>query len=81
MTSEGDNVYTSAKGQRPRKTSSNSPYGKYRAVILVLGLLLLGYVVIANDLKPLRAGSKAIDSLAFSFNFQKPSHVVIIDAG
>ncbi|XP_014480652.1 PREDICTED: ectonucleoside triphosphate diphosphohydrolase 5 isoform X2 [Dinoponera quadriceps] len=54
---------------------------KYFTVLAILGTLFLGYVAIANDLKPIRIGSKAIDSLAFSFNLQKPFYVVVIDAG
>lgn len=46
-----------------------------------LGIMLFGYIAIANDLKPIHVGSKAIDSIAFSFNVQKPFYVVIIDAG
>lgn len=50
-------------------------------MLVVLSALFLGYIAIANDLKPIRIGSKAIDSLAFSFNLQKPFYVVVIDAG
>lgn len=50
-------------------------------MLLVLGSLFIGYIAIANDLKPIRIGSKAIDTLAFSFNLQKPFYVVVIDAG
>lgn len=50
-------------------------------MLVVLGTLFLGYIAIANDLKPIKIGSKAIDTLAFSFNLQKPFYVVVIDAG
>lgn len=50
-------------------------------MLVLLGTLFLGYIAIANDLKPMRIGSKAIDTLAFSFNLQKPFYVVVIDAG
>ena len=48
---------------------------------LVLGSLFLVYVTIANDLKPVRIGSQALDKLAYSFNLHKPFYVVILDAG
>ncbi|XP_003490259.1 ectonucleoside triphosphate diphosphohydrolase 5 isoform X1 [Bombus impatiens] len=57
------------------------PGKKYFVVIALLGILFLGYIAIAYDLKPVRLGSKAIDTLAFSFNLQKPFYVVVIDAG
>lgn len=50
-------------------------------MLMLLGTLFLGYIAIANDLKPMRIGSKAIDKLAFSFNLQKSFYVVVIDAG
>lgn len=42
---------------------------------------MLGYVAIANDLRPVRMGTSALDNLAYSFNLHKPFYVVIIDAG
>ena len=57
------------------------PGKKYFVVIALLGILFLGYIAIAYDLKPVHLGSKAIDTLAFSFNLQKPFYVVVIDAG
>jgi len=54
---------------------------KYFTMLIVLGTLFLGYIAIANDLKPIRIGSKAIDTLALSFNLQKPFYVIVIDAG
>lgn len=50
-------------------------------IVTLFGTLFLGYIAIANDLKPIRIGSKVIDTLAFSLNIQKPFYVVIIDAG
>nr|XP_012221880.1 PREDICTED: ectonucleoside triphosphate diphosphohydrolase 5 isoform X1 [Linepithema humile] len=73
---ENENEYASRQAK-----PTNQPGRKYFTILLVLGSLFLGYVAIANDLKPIRIGSKAIDTLAFSFNLQKPSYVVVIDAG
>lgn len=64
-----------------QKKSTSQPGRKHFTVLMILGTLFLGYIAIANDLKPIRIGSKAIDSLAFSFNLQKPLYVVVIDAG
>ncbi|XP_011335310.1 ectonucleoside triphosphate diphosphohydrolase 5 isoform X2 [Ooceraea biroi] len=64
---------------RQKKTSQ--PGRKYFSILVVLGTLFLGYIAIASDLKPMRIGSKAIDTLAFSLNLQKPFYVVVIDAG
>lgn len=64
-----------------QKKVISQPARKYFTMLIVVGTLLLGYVAIANDLKPIRIGSKAIDTLAFSFNLQKPLYVVVIDAG
>lgn len=50
-------------------------------VMAIFGSLFLGYVAIAYDVKPVHLGSKAIDTLAFSFRLQKPFYVVVIDAG
>ncbi|XP_026298554.1 ectonucleoside triphosphate diphosphohydrolase 5 isoform X4 [Apis mellifera] len=57
------------------------PGKRYFIVVVLLGILFLGYIAIAYDLKPIHFGSKAIDTLAFSFNLQKPFYVVVIDAG
>ncbi|XP_011145148.1 ectonucleoside triphosphate diphosphohydrolase 5 isoform X2 [Harpegnathos saltator] len=66
----------------PRQKKSTSQLGrKYFTILVILGILFLGYIAIANDLKPIRIGGKAIDSLAFSLNLQKPFYVVVIDAG
>lgn len=62
----------------PRAKETNR---KYIIIITVLGGLFLGYIAIANDLKPVRMGSSALDSLAYSFNLHKPFYVVIVDAG
>lgn len=64
-----------------QKKTTGQPGRKYFTTLVVLGTLFLGYIAIANDLKPIRIGSKAIDTLAFSFNLQKPFYVVVIDAG
>ncbi|XP_029675171.1 ectonucleoside triphosphate diphosphohydrolase 5 isoform X1 [Formica exsecta] len=64
-----------------QKKTTNQPGRKYFTILVLLGTLFLGYIAIANDLKPMRIGSKAIDTLAFSFNLQKPFYVVVIDAG
>ncbi|XP_032686884.1 ectonucleoside triphosphate diphosphohydrolase 5 isoform X2 [Odontomachus brunneus] len=66
---------------RQKKSTAGQPGKMYFTVLMILGTLFLGYIAIANDLKPIRIGSKAIDSLAFSFNLQKPFYVVVIDAG
>ncbi|OXU25842.1 hypothetical protein TSAR_010548 [Trichomalopsis sarcophagae] len=54
---------------------------KYLTIAGVLAVLFLIYIGLANDVKPLRLGSKAIDNLAISLNLHKPFYVVIIDAG
>ncbi|CAL1683911.1 unnamed protein product [Lasius platythorax] len=64
-----------------QKKTTNQLGRKYFTMLVLLGTLFLGYVAIANDLKPIKIGSKAIDTLAFSFNLQKPFYVVVIDAG
>ncbi|XP_011268404.1 ectonucleoside triphosphate diphosphohydrolase 5 isoform X1 [Camponotus floridanus] len=64
-----------------QKKTTNQLGRKYFTMLVLLGTLFLGYIAIANDLKPMRIGSKAIDTLAFSFNLQKPFYVVVIDAG
>lgn len=64
-----------------QKKTTGQPGRKYFTILVVFGTLFLGYVAIANDLKPIRIGSKAIDTLALSFNLQKPFYVVVIDAG
>ncbi|XP_011708265.1 PREDICTED: ectonucleoside triphosphate diphosphohydrolase 5 isoform X4 [Wasmannia auropunctata] len=64
-----------------QKKTTGQPGRKYFTMVVVLGTLFLGYIAIANDLKPIRIGSKAIDTLALSFNLQKPFYVVVIDAG
>ncbi|XP_003707532.1 ectonucleoside triphosphate diphosphohydrolase 5 isoform X2 [Megachile rotundata] len=65
---------------KPRSKKGH-PGRRYFMVVALLGILFLGYIAIAYDLKPVRLGSKAIDTLAFSFNLQKPFYVVVIDAG
>lgn len=54
---------------------------RYLTITILCLLILLGYFVISNDLKPMHLGGKAIDSLAFSLNMQKPIYVIVIDAG
>ncbi|XP_076757379.1 ectonucleoside triphosphate diphosphohydrolase 5-like isoform X1 [Xylocopa sonorina] len=63
------------------RVKKGHPGKRYFLVVASLGILFLGYIAIAYDLKPVRLGSKAIDTLAFSFNLQKPFYVVVIDAG
>ncbi|XP_051157766.1 ectonucleoside triphosphate diphosphohydrolase 5 isoform X1 [Leptopilina boulardi] len=63
-----------------QKKTSKTIVRRYYTLIF-LGFMIFGYVAIANDLKPFHLGGKAIDSVAFSLNFQKPFYVVIIDAG
>ncbi|XP_020280514.1 ectonucleoside triphosphate diphosphohydrolase 5 isoform X2 [Pseudomyrmex gracilis] len=79
-TTENEEEIDNELASRQKKTASQ-PGRKYFTVMMVLGVLFLGYIAIANDLKPIRIGSKAIDTLAFSFNLQKPFYVVVIDAG
>lgn len=63
------------------KETSNHLGRTYFVIVLVLGSLFLGYIAIANDLKPVRMGTAALDNLAYSFNLHKPFYVVIVDAG
>ncbi|XP_012278493.1 ectonucleoside triphosphate diphosphohydrolase 5 isoform X2 [Orussus abietinus] len=63
------------------KKGSGQPGRRYLGAAVVLSILFLGYIAISNDVKPVRMGKSAIDTLAFSFNFQKPFYVVVIDAG
>ncbi|XP_076183157.1 nucleoside diphosphate phosphatase ENTPD5-like isoform X2 [Ptiloglossa arizonensis] len=78
LRSENDGIYKADQTSRPKKSH---PSRRYFVVVALLGILFLGYIAIACDLKPIRLGSKAIDTLAFSFNLQKPFYVVVIDAG
>ena len=75
-----DDTEYSKVASGPKKKFKNLTR-RYYTIVVLLGLMVLGYIAIANDLKPFHLGSKAIDSLAFSFNLQKPFYVVIIDAG
>lgn len=78
----GGNEEESDDELAPRQKKTINHLGrKYFTVLIVLGTLFLGYIAIANDLKPVRIGSKAIDTIAFSLNLQKPFYVVVIDAG
>ncbi|XP_011302783.1 ectonucleoside triphosphate diphosphohydrolase 5 [Fopius arisanus] len=65
---------------RPKKMSRQS---NRRSIIFlfILGILLLGYLAIANDLRTTRIGSSAIDSIASSLKLQKYNYIVVIDAG
>ncbi|XP_076684363.1 ectonucleoside triphosphate diphosphohydrolase NTPase isoform X1 [Andrena cerasifolii] len=78
LQSEDEDIQESEHKSRFKKSH---PGRRYFAVVALLGILFLGYIAIAYDLKPVRLGSKAIDTLAFSFNLQKPFYVVVIDAG
>ncbi|CAL7941964.1 unnamed protein product [Xylocopa violacea] len=69
------------KADSKARVKKGHPGKRYFLVVASLGILFLGYIAIAYDLKPVRLGSKAIDTLAFSFNLQKPFYVVVIDAG
>ncbi|XP_054007003.1 ectonucleoside triphosphate diphosphohydrolase 5 isoform X1 [Hylaeus anthracinus] len=66
--------------QKPRSKKAH-PGRRYFMFVALLGILVLGHIFIAYDLQPVRFGSKAIDTLAFSFNLQKPFYVVVVDAG
>lgn len=79
LRTENEEEHDNEVASRQKKTSQ--PGRKYFTMLMVLGTLFLGYIAIANDLKPIRIGSKAIDTLAFSLNLQKPFYVVVIDAG
>ncbi|XP_043285083.1 ectonucleoside triphosphate diphosphohydrolase 5 isoform X2 [Venturia canescens] len=70
-----------AKQQRKVAPRAKETSKKYVLVITLLGALFLGYIAIANDLKPVRMGTSALDSLVYSFNLHKPFYVVIVDAG
>ncbi|XP_015587664.1 ectonucleoside triphosphate diphosphohydrolase 5 isoform X2 [Cephus cinctus] len=65
----------------PRSKKATKMKRMYTIIVALLSLLFLGYIVISSDLKPVRIGRKTIDSIAFSFNLQKPIYAVIIDAG
>ncbi|XP_066600387.1 ectonucleoside triphosphate diphosphohydrolase 5 isoform X2 [Prorops nasuta] len=80
LKSEDDETYSTDSPSWAKKNHEKSGR-KYSITIIILSVLFLGYIAIASDLRPVRIGSKAIDSLAFSFNLQKPFYVVIIDAG
>ncbi|CAK9827919.1 Nucleoside diphosphate phosphatase ENTPD5 [Anthophora retusa] len=78
LKTENEDIFETEPKPRIKK---GHPSKRYFIVVAMLGILFLGYVAIAYDLKPVRLGSKAIDTLAFSFNLQKPFYVVVIDAG
>ncbi|XP_043503174.1 ectonucleoside triphosphate diphosphohydrolase 5 isoform X1 [Polistes fuscatus] len=80
LKSGNEKVYENVSSSSTKK-STNQLGRKYFIIVALLGALFLGYIAIANDLKPIRIGSKVIDTLAFSLNIQKPFYVVIIDAG
>lgn len=64
-----------------RQKKSPNQFGQKPLIIFIfLGILFLGYLIIANDLNTSNI-SGGIDSLATSFNLQKPFYAVIIDAG
>ncbi|KAL2712979.1 nucleoside diphosphate phosphatase ENTPD5 isoform X1 [Vespula squamosa] len=77
----GNEKFYEKESSSSTKKSTNQPGRRYFMIISLFGTLFLGYIAIANDLKPVRIGSKVIDTLAFSLNIQKPFYVVIIDAG
>lgn len=78
LKTENDNIYKTETRSRPKK---GHPGRRYFMVITVLGVLFLGYIALANDLKPVRLGAKAIDTLALSLSIQSRFYVVVIDAG
>ncbi|XP_034190450.1 nucleoside diphosphate phosphatase ENTPD5 isoform X2 [Osmia lignaria lignaria] len=78
LRTENEDIFEAESKPRFKK---GQPGKRYFVVVALLGILFLGYIAIAYDLKPVRLGSKAIDTLAFSFNLQKPFYVVVIDAG
>ncbi|XP_076299140.1 ectonucleoside triphosphate diphosphohydrolase NTPase isoform X2 [Lasioglossum baleicum] len=75
---ENDDTYKADPRSRAKK---GHPGRRYFMVITVLGVLFLGYIAMANDLKPVRLGTKAIDTLALSLSIQSRFYVVVIDAG
>lgn len=80
LKSVNEKIYENEPPSSAKKTT-NQLGRRYFIIVTLLGTLFLGYIAIANDLKPIRIGSKVIDTLAFSLNLQKPFYVVIIDAG
>ncbi|XP_034941691.1 ectonucleoside triphosphate diphosphohydrolase 5 isoform X2 [Chelonus insularis] len=64
---------------RPKKTHFLSC--KPSRIVIMLGILFFIYIAIASNIQPLKLGLSAFDGLASSLNLQKPSYVVIIDAG
>lgn len=80
LKSTNEKIYENESSSSTKKTT-NQIGRRYFIIVTLLGILFLGYVAIANDLKPIRIGSNVIDTLAFSLNIQKPFYVVIIDAG
>ncbi|XP_043252062.1 ectonucleoside triphosphate diphosphohydrolase 5 isoform X2 [Colletes gigas] len=77
---QGNNENLHKEDHRLRSKKGH-PGRKYLMVVALLGFLVLGHIAIAYDLQPIRLGSKAIDTLASSFNLHKPFYVVVIDAG
>ncbi|XP_076632477.1 ectonucleoside triphosphate diphosphohydrolase NTPase isoform X2 [Colletes latitarsis] len=77
---QGNNENLHEEDHRLRSKKGH-PGRRYLMVVALLGFLVLGHIAIAYDLQPVRLGSKAIDTLASSFNLQKPFYVVVIDAG
>lgn len=64
---------------RPKKVQNN--FGQKPIIILILlGILFLGYLLIANDLKT-STFNASIDNIASSFNLQKPFYAVVVDCG
>ncbi|KAK2579445.1 hypothetical protein KPH14_002654 [Odynerus spinipes] len=80
LRSNNEKDYENESSPSTKKTT-NQLGRRYFIIVTVLGILFLGYIGIAKDLKPIRIGSKVIDTLAFSLNIQKPFYVVVIDAG
>ncbi|KAK0096013.1 hypothetical protein PV326_006766 [Microctonus aethiopoides] len=79
-TSDDYDLSNKLSSQTAKKTSDS--FGLKPIIIFILfGILFLGYLGIAYNIKPTKFGSSAIDSLASSLNLHKPFYAVIIDAG
>ncbi|XP_031841057.1 ectonucleoside triphosphate diphosphohydrolase NTPase isoform X2 [Nomia melanderi] len=78
LKTENDDIYEGETKIRPKK---GQPSRRYFMVVALLGILFLGYIAIAYDFKPVRLGSKAIDTLALSLSLQSRFYVVVVDAG
>ncbi|XP_015433577.1 PREDICTED: ectonucleoside triphosphate diphosphohydrolase 5 isoform X2 [Dufourea novaeangliae] len=78
LTTENADIYQVEPKTRPKR---GHPGRRYFLVVALLGFLFLGYIAISYDLKPVRFGSKAIDTLALSLSLQSRFYVVVVDAG